>query len=81
MTAVAVATALELGDIGEEGSLDVTKFTLAGAGGALFVAGGALLKWVRDEKSKPTAKDGAFQIKVGATALPSGAMVGAAGSF
>ena len=78
---IATATILELSDVPESDGVGPTKFALAGVGGALFIASGGVLKWVRTEKSAPTAKEGTFKIQLGATPINGGAMLGAGGTF
>ena len=78
---VTTATILELADVGKESGGDAAKFTLAGVGGGLFIASGAVLKWSRDSRLKPTPRDESFQIRVGAGLLKDGGMVVTSGRF
>jgi hypothetical protein len=76
---VGAATALELGEVGDSGTMDAAKFALAGIGGVMFVTGGSLLKWAVDDRK--STKEGDFQVKIGAAPLKKGALVGAVGTF
>lgn len=78
---IATAVVLELSDVDEDGGGGIAKFTLAGVGGALFVTSGALLKWVRDERANPGAKDATFNVKLGAGFLKDGGLITARGTF
>jgi hypothetical protein len=76
---VGTATVMEIAKVGDSGAADAAKFALAGVGGAMFVTGGSLLKWIVDEKNTP--KDGEFKVKIGAAPIKEGAIISAVGKF
>jgi hypothetical protein len=78
--ALTTAVVLELSSDEDSIEASASKFALAGVGAVLMVSGGILLKWVRDERSDPEARDGSFT--VGATPIRGGGgYFAATGSF